>query len=88
MCEFIAFASILCFMYFFIFLLYFSLGNAVLKFHTHFYFVCCIFAIVIASLFLCSLMVFDSQEIKGLLSYLHAPNNSILAAMLMYKYAT
>jgi len=52
------------------FLLYFFLGNAVLKLLTHFHLVYCIFAAVVVCHFLCSLTAFDCQEIKGLLTYL------------------
>jgi len=48
----------------------FSLGNAVLKLHTYFHLVYCIFAIVTVSYFLRSLMAVVCQEIKGLLTYL------------------
>jgi len=53
-----------------IFYFNFFLGNAVLKLRTHFHLVHCIFAVVIVSHFLRSLMAFDCQEIKGLLTYL------------------
>ena len=39
-------------------------------FYLVFHLVCCIFATVIVCHFLCSLMAFDCQEIKGLLTYL------------------
>ena len=48
----------------------FFLGNAVLKLHTHYHLVYCIFATEIVCHFLCSLMAFDCQEIKNLLTYL------------------
>ena len=38
--------------------------------HTNFHLVHCIFSEVIVCHFLCSLMAFDCQEIKGLLTYL------------------
>jgi len=38
--------------------------------HTHFHLVYCIFATVIICHFVCCLMAFDCQEIKGLLTYL------------------
>ena len=54
----------------FFFTLFFSLGNAVLKLHTHFHWVYYMFAIVIVYHFLCSSMTFDCQKIKELLTYL------------------
>jgi len=69
---------ITCYIHFFLFFsfFYFSflhyfifLCNTALKSHT-FYLVYCIFAIFIVRHFLCSLMAFGCQEIKGLLTYL------------------
>jgi len=59
------------FFFFFLFTLFF-LGNAVLKLytHAHFHLVYCIFAIVTVCHFLSSLIAFDCQEIKRLLTYL------------------
>jgi len=59
------FASIRSFVYFFFFVFaLFFLGNAVLKLHTDFHLVYCIFAIVAVRNLLCCLMAFDCQEIK------------------------
>ena len=61
-----------------IFYFNFFLGNAVLKLRTHFHLVHCIFAVVIVSHFLRSLMAFDCQEIKGLLTYLLTSTPSLV----------